>query len=80
MDVFVSSCSTGNCIRRWLDNHWYDFENNEELVTVLLEWIRGPLSRSKFGTLPTTLENVIKKKVRKGKKQLYILHSDMSVD
>ena len=54
---------TGNCIRRWVDVHWYDFENNEELLSKLLSWIRGPLSRSKFGTLPKTLENLIEKKV-----------------
>merc|ERR1712137_1135793 len=53
---------TGNFIRRWLDNHWYDFENDEQLVERLLTWIRGPLSRSKFGTLPKTLENLIDKK------------------
>ena len=56
----------GNCIRRWIDTHWYDFKGDRMLFRELMKWIHGPLSRSKFEILSQTLVNAIEKQRQGG--------------
>lgn len=61
--IFYRTCGI---IKHWVENHWYDFEDNSELCDRLLYWLKNSLQNSEYSRFGTSIEKTILSKGSQG--------------